>query len=163
MPSSASTQLNSTQLNFNSKAEVSFILKQIQPATHPPDRTSRERRLKCQFQFQLKQRLRLSLLSNKFFYPPTNPPRQSPSHPSRSELKGDLSESFHGLQEQQQIQELPKPQIHLHNFWRWLILTLNLFKNFKDYCIFRVFNVLKFLWSIKYLIFLEPVMFSVFK
>ena len=124
----AQPQLNLTQLNFNSKAEVSFILKQIQPpthpTTHPPDRTSRERRLKCQFQFQLKQRLRLSLLSNKFFYPPTNPPRQSPSHPSRSELKGDLSESFHGLQEQQQIQELPKPQIHLYNFWRWLIWTL---------------------------------------
>ena len=121
----AQPQLNSTQLNFNSKAEVSFILKQIQPPTHPPDRTSRKRRLKCQFQFQfqLKQRLRLSLLSNKFFYPP----RQSPSHLSRSELKGDLSESFHGLQEQQQIQELPKPQIHLDNFWRWLIWTLSTF------------------------------------
>ena len=31
----AKLSLNSTQLNFNSKAEVSFILKQIQPPTHP--------------------------------------------------------------------------------------------------------------------------------
>ena len=57
MPSSASTQPNST--STQTKAEVSFILEQIQPPSHPPDQTSRERRLKCQFQFQLKQRLRL--------------------------------------------------------------------------------------------------------
>ena len=33
LPSSASTQLNST--STQSKAEVSFILRQIQPPTHP--------------------------------------------------------------------------------------------------------------------------------
>ena len=72
LSSSASTQFNST--STQTKAEVSFILKQIQLATHPTDQTSRERRLKCQFQFQLKQRLMLGLFSNNFFsHPPTFP------------------------------------------------------------------------------------------
>ena len=47
LPSSASTQLNST----STQAEFSFILRQIQPpthpATHPPVQNSSEMRLKC--------------------------------------------------------------------------------------------------------------------
>ena len=85
-------QLNST--STQTKAEVSFILKQIQP----PDQTSKERRLICQFQFQLKQRLMLGLFSNNFFYPLPHRHRQSPSHLSRPGVKVDLSGSFHELQ-----------------------------------------------------------------
>ena len=80
----AQPQLNSTLTQI--KAEDSFILKQIQP----PDQTSKERRLICQFQFQLKQRLMLGLFSNNFFYPLTHRHRQSPSHLSRPGVKGDL-------------------------------------------------------------------------
>ena len=72
------------------KAEVIFI-QQIQPLTQPPAQNSSERRLKYQFQFQLKQRLRLALFSNKSSHPPTEPPR----HPSRLEVKWDLSGSIH--------------------------------------------------------------------
>ena len=99
--------LNSTQLQLKLRLRLSiFSNKSSHPATHPPDQNSRERRLKCQFQFQfqLKQRLRLGLLSNKYFYLPTDPPRQSPGLPSIPEVKGDLRGSFYGHQEQQKIQ-----------------------------------------------------------
>ena len=85
----AQPQLNSTLTQI--KAEDSFILKQIQP----PDQTSKERRLICQFQFQLKQRLMLGLFSNNFFYPLTHRHRQSPSHLSRPGVKGDLKGPCH--------------------------------------------------------------------
>ena len=42
LSSSASTQLNST--STKSKAEVSYILKQIQPPTHPPTRPDQQRK-----------------------------------------------------------------------------------------------------------------------
>ena len=83
----AQPQLNSTQLNFNSKAKVSFILKQIQPPTHPPDRTSRERRLKCQFQFQLQLQQRLVLIycrTNSFTHPPTHPGNHPATPPDQN-------------------------------------------------------------------------------
>ena len=95
--------LNSTQLQLKLRLRLSISSnKSSHPATHPPDQNSRERRLKCQFQFwfQLKQRLRLGLLSNKYFYLPT----EAPSQPSIPEVKGDLRGSFYGHQEQQKIQ-----------------------------------------------------------